>query len=391
MLQNKKFNIALIIQQYFDPNAGGVQRSTSKLAKIFNSYGHKVVIISDKKNNIRHQIWQGIDIYYLNSFENDLYELLQNENISHIINQFGFNVELTKQIRKSIGNKIYLINTLRINPLSFAQNHNVYISEFLRIKKLTFFNNSLLRSFILKYHYVKQNYDYKQLLFNVDKLVLLSESFKDEVYTLCPSAHKDQNKLVSIPNPFDLTDYDYSFEEKDNVILFVGRLTVNQKRVDLLMRVWKEMHNSLPDWKFWIVGYGEEEERMIEFCKTNNMERIIFFGKDNPESYYKKSKILHFTSAFEGFGNVLIEAQQYACVPVMFNSYSAAKDIINDGEDGFLVKPFDENEFIDKTMQLIDNQNLLQEMGKAAIRNSRRFSYESIYEKWLTLFDSVHE
>ncbi len=384
------YNIALILEQKFDSNAGGVQQSTSKLATIFKENGHHVIIISVFQTERLLDQWDSISVYYTGKeVYKEIKEILFLNKVNIVINQAGYNVSLTKLIRQGLPNKAALINTLRINPLNFVQNYEIYIGEFLKRWGINFMNNKLTKKIILKYHYRKQNREYLNNLSNVDTLVLLSDNFKQEVFQLCPKAKFLQEKITAIPNPFKIANYKYSFNTKQNIILFVGRLTIVQKRVDILMSLWNKLHDDLPDWEFWIVGYGEEEKNMKEFCDKNKLNRIRFFGKDNPEKYYEKAKILHFTSAFEGFGNVLVEAQRYGCVPILFDSYAAAKDIVIDSKSGFLIKPFDENDYIMKTLSIIHDNQLLESLGIGAINNAQRFSYENIYKLWNSLFEEL--
>lgn len=130
---------------------------------------------------------------------------------------------------------------------------------------------------------------------------------------------------------------------------------------------------------------------MEEFCQKNKLDRIFFFGKVDPTEYYKKAKIFHMTSAFEGFGNVLVEAQSYGCVPILFNSYSAAKDIVNHDVDGFLIEPFNVDAYVKKTISLINDNEKLEEMSKSTFENVSRFSYEKTYQKWQAVFKTLEK
>lgn len=62
------------------------------------------------------------------------------------------------------------------------------------------------------------------------------------------------------------------------------------------------------------------------------MERVVFTGWQDPESFYRDASILCLTSDFEGWGMVLTEAMTFGAVPVAFNSYAAITDIIDDGK-----------------------------------------------------------
>jgi glycosyltransferase involved in cell wall biosynthesis len=254
---------------------------------------------------------------------------------------------------------------------------------------LEFLNSSFTRKLILWYHIAKQRYELNYIIKNTDAFVMLSEKFKPELYKLAPSLRQYDAKIHGISNPFERPAIDVESLKKENIILFVGRLNVLQKRVDLLMEIWKKLHANLPEWQFWVVGDGGSKAFMENYCNQNKLYRVRFFGKDNPNDYYKKAKLFHMTSAFEGFGNVLIEAQSYGCVPVMFNSYSAAQDIVNHNQDGVLVKPFDTAAYIYETMALVYNQKKLQQMAANAFENVNRFSYAETYKKWDVVFKSL--
>jgi glycosyltransferase involved in cell wall biosynthesis len=58
------------------------------------------------------------------------------------------------------------------------------------------------------------------------------------------------------------------------------------------------------------------------------LKRVNFEGYRNPQPFYKRASIFVMTSANEGFPMTLIEAQQNGCVPVVMNSFSALREII---------------------------------------------------------------
>ena len=383
-------NIALVLTQKFDPHAGGVQRTTSKLAKIYEAKKHQVIIVSYGNHTTSEQEYEGIKLFYVNQKEeSQLKEIFQNQEIDCIINQVGYSVSLTKILLRSKPSHTKLINTLRINPLNFYQNHNLFISTFLESKNLGFLNNFVFRKLILGYHILKQNIELYYIIKKTDAFVMLSERFKAELFFLAPVLKKYKNKIYGIGNPFQRPRIDISKIEKENIILFVGRLNILQKRVDLLLEIWKKLHEQVPNWQFWVCGDGEDQYYMEQFCQENKLNRVTFFGKVNPTEYYKKAKIFHMTSAFEGFGNVLIEAQSYGCVPMLFNSYSAASDIVYHNENGILVQPFDCNEYAAETKKLMDNPVKTSELALNAYENVLRFSYEETYKKWEKVFESL--
>lgn len=380
--------IGIIITQVFDPEAGGVQRVTDSLSKIFTMYGHNVTIISftSKISKYDNSLLPIISVNNAKEFTN----VLKIEKFNILINQQGYSVKLTKLLLiNNPNNHTFIINCLHINPLNFVQNHKEFINLFFRRTKLEFLNNNISQKLILWYHIFKQRYELNYIIKRTDAFVMLSDRFKPELYTLAPRLKQNEHKIYGINNPFERPLIDISTLEKENIILFVGRLNKLQKRVDLLMEIWKKLHTQLPDWKFWVCGEGEDQEYMKVFCNENKLDRVTFFGKVNPTEYYKKAKLFHMTSAFEGFGNVLIEAQSYGCVPILFNSYSAAQDIINQNKDGILIAPFDVDEYVEQTRKLINNPEKLQKMILNGFDNVSRFSFEETYLKWDSVFKDI--
>ncbi|AWG23044.1 galactosyltransferase [Flavobacterium faecale] len=384
-------NIALFLEQSFDPDAGGVQRSTSKLAKIFKDEGHNVIVITSNYQSSEIELWNQIPIISIDfkKRKSELKKILEKKQISIIINQAGYSLKLTKNLIHSSNDGIKIINTLRINPLNFYTNYKQFIGLFLNSNKLGFLNNKIVQKIILRYHIIKQRSDLNYIIKNTDAFVMLSKGFTPELYFLAPNLKKYNHKIHSISNPFEKPILNIAQIEKDNIILFVGRLNILQKRVDLLLEIWKKLHKTLPDWKFWVVGEGEDQVFMENYCKENNLNRVTFFGKNNPNEYYKKAKIFHMTSAFEGFGNVLVEAQSYGCVPILFNSYAAAQDIVTHNENGLLVAPFNSDEYVDVTTTLINNPDKLSQMALNGYENVNRFSYDETYKKWEEVFNSL--
>jgi glycosyltransferase involved in cell wall biosynthesis len=386
------YSIALIIEPIYDPNAGGVQRSTSKLLKIFKDKGHRLFLICLHNTKIKSEFENDdFQTYYVygKDASSKLNEIFEENKIDIFINQSGYSYNITKFLAEYKPKNTKLINTLRINPLSFYSHHKFSIKKYLERKGLGFLNCNLVHFLILQRHILKQRKEIGYILANVNAYIMLSETFREELFFLVPNAKNYNNKISAISNPFQLPEVRVESSDKENIILYVGRLELNQKRVDLLMEIWKRLHQEIPDWSFWIVGEGEEEDYMKDFCNKNNLNRVKFFGKQNPIDFYKKSKIFHFTSAFEGFGNVLVETQSYGCVPVLFDSYPAAKEIVNNKQDGILISPFDIDAYVLETIKLTKNNDLLIQMQNNGFENVKKYSFEKTYEKWERIFSDI--
>ena len=58
----------------------------------------------------------------------------------------------------------------------------------------------------------------------------------------------------------------------------------------------------------------------------------------------------------------LLECQSFGVVPLLYNSFSAAVDIIDDGINGYLISPYKKKEYAKKLHQLMNDPVQLQQM-----------------------------
>jgi len=85
----------------------------------------------------------------------------------------------------------------------------------------------------------------------------------------------------------------------------------------------------------------------------------------------------------------ILECSQFACVPVVMNSFLSVRDIVIDNETGFIVPNDNLKVFAEKVCSLMDNQELREKMGKNGIEFVKRFSTEKIVDKWEKLFEEL--
>lgn len=86
-------------------------------------------------------------------------------------------------------------------------------------------------------------------------------------------------------------------------------------------------------------------------------------------------QLLALPSLAEGFGHVILEAMSTG-LPVIATPHTGARDIARDGEDAFLVPIRDSVAIAEKLDWALSNTNPLRDMGVAASRTARRFSWE---------------
>ena len=223
---------------------------------------------------------------------------------------------------------------------------------------------------------------------NSHKFILLSPSFIP--YAQNFSRVNDNDKFLSIPNPIPIPASDKEVP-KEKEIIYVGRIEYNQKRTDRVVDIWKELEPLYPDWKLTIVGDGDDRDDLQKRINEYGLKRVTITGFVNPIEYYQRASILLLTSDYEGFGLVIAEAMKLGVVPVIYNSYESAKDLITNGYNGVLIeKPFDVQSFtkaMQKLMKNTDYWNALSQNGRIA---SEKYSVDNIVKEWYQLMDKSY-
>lgn len=216
----------------------------------------------------------------------------------------------------------------------------------------------------------------------VDDFILLSNRFVGRVVENTPGI--DRRKIIAInnPNTFEITSEDFS-SQKEKLVLFVGRLSNPQKNVTGFLKVWKMFNDRFPDWQAIILGDGEDREYIKGYAIRIGVKNLIFAGAvTDVAPYYSKASVLCLTSAYEGWGMVLTEAMSYGCVPVLYNSYESAEDIVESGKNGYLIPPYNEEEMVERISELASSPDMCLQMAQAGKEKIGFFSVKNIVDQW---------
>lgn len=225
-----------------------------------------------------------------------------------------------------------------------------------------------------------------------DRMVMLTENFIP-AYAKCAGVQVD-DKFCAISNALTFTDrfpmeqYD---EEKCKEVLWVGRFDDKHKRLSEALRIWKIVEDGgrFPDWKLRIVGYGSDESYYRRLVSQLGLCNVSFEGKAESRPFYHSASLYMMTSAFEGFGLVITEALQSAAVPLAYDTFASLHDIIQDGQNGFIIPNGDRRIYAKKLQALMADTALRRQMAENGMSLIEKFSIENITKQWNQLFESL--
>lgn len=200
-----------------------------------------------------------------------------------------------------------------------------------------------------------------------DKIISISDSVGEAFKSLFP---KLEDKLLRIDN---FLDVDFIREsstkgvpieiDNNNEITFlsVGRYSY-QKNFDNIPWICKELHNMGLQIKWYIIGFGEDEELIKnEISKANMKSNVFLLGKkENPYPYMKACHFYIQPSRYEGKA-ITVQEAQILYKPTIITNYPTASSQIIDGVDGVIV-PLENQLAAKKINEVIKNVELQEQL-----------------------------
>lgn len=167
-------------------------------------------------------------------------------------------------------------------------------------------------------------------------------------------------------------------KKKKNSIIWVGRF-IPCKHPEAAIRIAKQLKMSGMDFSLKMIGDGPLKEKTEKLAKRSGLENVVeFTGSITNEEVRKsmlESEVFLFTSDFyEGWGAVVNEAMNSACVPVISHACGSAAFLIQPGKNGFLYRYGKENQASGHIKQVFEDRNLKTQMAVAA--------YETMVNEW---------
>lgn len=223
----------------------------------------------------------------------------------------------------------------------------------------------------------------EQIVRRFDKFVVLTN--EDKGYW------GELPNLEVIPNAAMHVSDRYS-DVRNKRVIAVGRLDY-QKGFDRLIRAWTiiKKNPDFSDWKLDIFGQGEWQEMLQQMINERNLQDSLHINcptNDIVDEYIQSSLIV-MTSNYEGFGMVLVEAMACGVPAVAFDCKCGPKDIVKNGENGYLVTNGDIDGLAEAMMILMRDEKKRIMFSMNARQVVSTYSEENVMKQWITLFESL--
>ena len=195
---------------------------------------------------------------------------------------------------------------------------------------------------------------------------------------------KVRRRSVIIPNPVFINAKDFQeIRERRKAIVTIGRLHP-QKNQKLLIDAFAMIADRIPEYSLEIYGRGDLEPDLRDQIIKLGMEDRIYLKGDHKDVHHLiyDASLFVLSSDYEGLPNALLEAMTLG-IPCISTDCrpGGAREIIEDGKNGFIVKVGDREALSERMLQLILERDLAESFSERA-RKSTRFQPKEIYDQW---------
>ena len=363
---------------------GGIEKCVVNLANtLCRKYDVEIAVCYKLYEKSAFDLDKRVKVKYLNNDlkpnHDTLRSALKSKNIIKIVKELAFSSKVLYYRKKTMVQ--YIKNTDSRVIISTRDIFNYWLSGYGRdgVLKIGWEHN-----------HFHENLKYADKVSNsaksLDYLVLVSS----ELQKFYANRLRNSNCMcIYIPNSIDKLP-ENSAPLKSKRLVSVGRLSPEKGYLDLL-KIFNTLVKSKPDWHLDIIGDGVERDKLKKYIEKNELNEKVtlhgFQGKEYIDKILHDSSIYLMTSYTESFGIVLIEAMSHGIPCIAFDSAEGAREIINSGENGYLIKNRNQEAMIMKIKDLINNEEDRIRIGKQARKSVKKYTSDIVGEEWITLME----
>jgi glycosyltransferase involved in cell wall biosynthesis len=225
-------------------------------------------------------------------------------------------------------------------------------------------------------------------------MVLKSYSNQDEFICISEDTRKFATDVLPFKrginllfNAIDLRRFKQKSTNIDsNEITIIGSL-VDKKGQELAIKTISELKDRGLKVQLNILGSGPNLDKLRNLVDQLKIQQNVLFhgNQDFPELYLQNSKLYLHTAIYEPFGLVLVEAMSCG-LPVVTTDGFGNRDLILEGENGFMIWERDPKQIADKIELLFKDNGLREKMSNNAIKFAQQFDINQYVDSLLEIY-----
>lgn len=175
-------------------------------------------------------------------------------------------------------------------------------------------------------------------------------------------------------------------KDEEKVVLSVGELNRN-KNHEVVIKALAKIDNI--NWGYYICGRGELQQYLEEMIRKMDLTgRVHFLGyRIDMREIYQAADLFVFPSYREGLSVALMEAMANA-LPIVASNIRGNNDLINDGENGYLVNNQEVKQYAEKISKLLSDDEFRKSKGLVSKDRIKDFDISIIENQMLKIYAS---
>ncbi|MFW9855589.1 MAG: glycosyltransferase [Candidatus Thorarchaeota archaeon] len=366
------------------PNLNGVVISIINEIMNLRKKHEFVVIVPKLKQRTRFRI-EGIPIYELKSFpfppypgyniafpDRKLSHAIRDEKLDFIHCHSPFSLGYAAVLSARLFNDLPLLNTYHTDLVKYSGH---LIGGFQAKRFTRWFER-------FAWIYVRWFYKYSNVIVTPSKTLqqALSSHGVFPVYSL---PNMLSSVFFSTPKNDEVEAFQAEIRDRfaipsaSRIILYCGRVSY-EKKLEVLLNAFKRIEKERNDVYLLIIGDGPHLQMYRNQAKSLNLKQIAFTGFISHTKLplaYRMGTFMVTPSDTETQGLTVIEAMSQG-LPVIGVSEGGVMDYIENGINGFLVPPGDDEALAKMIVRLLNQPELVSEFSQAATKTVKKFSRE---------------
>jgi glycosyltransferase involved in cell wall biosynthesis len=343
------------VAPYFQPHIGGVESHVLEISKELHNRGHEVLVFTSRFNPSLPEVEKldGVSI----------------KRIKPLVNIFT--TPVFPKLRSALIKESCDVVHAHIPP-PFVEFFSARACNKTKIPLILTYHCDLeLPNFLNKFisGFYRRTFGHYSLIYT-NRIVVTTNTYA------ATSRSVWHFKPIVIPNAVNSKEFNPKVDgskiikrhnlEGKKVVLYVGRIKFH-KGIEYFVSAAKFFGK---DTKFLIVGTGDFEPMIKNYISTLNLtDRVIMVGRvpyEELKLYYAASDVFVLPSLtrLEAFGIVGLEAMASG-KPVIVSDIPGVREVITDGQEGFLTPPMEIEELAKKIKKLLSDPDLRKKMGSA--------------------------
>jgi len=370
----------------FAPHSGGAVIVATEIANNFAKLGHKVTVLTPDLKLVREKyepkLHKNVKII--------LSDTPSRKNLKVAARRCKSNLE---KLGKEIGEKERFDFVLTIfHPFHLVPNAAISCAKYLKIPSIVKVDDAIyekstgIKSLQRKIEKIISS----RALKNASSILVVNEKTKQIMSSFY---NLPKEKIVIVPNGVDLLFF--KSEKRDFKKIIFSGVMYHHRGLDVLLEAAPEIIKKIPDVKFILLGDGPEMQKLQSIVQKKNLEEHVKFEgwidrKILPSKIADASIAigpLKKTTVTENALPIKVLEYMASSLPIIAKIGTLPNDVLENEHNGLFV--CDANDLADKIIELLENPDKINAMGKNSLNMVQKFSWEKVVNSIISIYDKL--